>query len=338
MEPTILLLLAFVAATLLTGAVRALAPRLSLLDRPNERSLHVKPTPRGGGIGIVLAFLALVGALVLSYEIPRGLGWAMASGAGIVAVLGLLDDRFTLPNTLRMPIWFAAAAGAVWLAGGLPRLDLGLVTVSLGLLGPVLATIAVVWMTNLYNFMDGIDGLAGSQGVVAAAAGGWLLLRAGAPGLALVSFGLAAACLGFLVWNWPPSRVFMGDVGSGTLGFVFAVLALASENAGAVPILAWGILLAPFLVDATFTVARRILRGEPFYKPHRSHAYQRLVLGGRSHRSVTLAFVGLDLALVPLAHFAAERASLRLPLALAVVVALGFAWWAIQRKANEILK
>ncbi len=169
--------------------------------------------------------------------------------------------------------------------------------VPLGLVGSLLAVVGIAWLTNLYNFMDGIDGLAAGEAVSVGLVGCGLLAFAGADGMALAALSLAAAAGGFGVFNWPPAKIFMGDVGSGLLGFAFGVLALASERAGAVPLMVWMMLLAAFIVDATATLIRRVVNGERWFEAHRSHAYQRAVQMGYSHRDVTLAVMGLNVLL-----------------------------------------
>lgn len=326
MSVLVLLATAFLLSLALTNLVRSLAPRLGLVDVPNERSLHARPKPRGGGAGIAVGFLGAVAFLTIQRELSLLTGGALLVGGAIVATMGLLDDRFRLPDAIRLPVWIAVAAGASLALGGLPAIDLGAFVLPLGVLGWLLAVLGIVWSINLYNFMDGIDGLAASQGVIAAAAGGGMLWAAGERGLALASLSLATAAMGFLIWNWPPARIFMGDVGSGFLGFSFACLAVLSERSGGPPIASWAILLAPFLVDATFTLIARALRREPFYKPHREHAYQRAVRAGRSHQAVTLMYAAFALALVPVAWLAWRAPLARLPLALGVVLLLGLLW------------
>ena len=281
-------------AAALTGGVRRFALRRRMLDVPNERSSHDRPTPRGGGLSIVLVALAGMGILVWAGLLPARTGAAVAAGGVPVAVIGWIDDRRGLSPLARAAVQFAAATAAVYLLGGLPRLEIGGAGMPLGALGAVLAVVGTVWAINLYNFMDGIDGLAAGHAAVAAAAAAALLARVGAQGLAAAALLVGAASAGFLFWNWPPARIFMGDVGSGFLGFVFAVLAIASENGGGIPLLVWLILLYPFIFDATLTLTRRVLTGARWHLPHRSHAYQRAVESGASHRAVTLAILGLD--------------------------------------------
>jgi len=323
----------FLVSWWLTRLARDYAVRRSVLDIPNERSSHSAPMPRGGGVAIAVSLL-LVGAplLALSEPAARSWGWAWLGGGLAIASVGWLDDHRPLPSRWRLLIQTLAAAWAVAWLGGLTSLDLGLTRLSLGPIGTVLAVIALVWLTNLYNFMDGIDGLAGMEAVFAAVAGGALLWWKGALPLALASFLLAGASAGFLAWNWPPAKIFMGDVGSGLLGFSFGVIALAAERSGVLPALLWVMLLSVFICDATFTLLRRMLRGEQWYNPHRSHAYQKLVRAELSHGRVTAGVLLVNIVLVwPLACCAALSPHWLLLLASGMMLVLGLIWRMILR-------
>ncbi len=238
-------------------------------------------------------FLVLA-ILIFLRRLDEWVGFALLGGGVAVAAVGWLDDRRGMPAGVRALVHVLAAGWGVWCLGGFPSLDLGVAVVPLGTAGSLLAVVGLVWLTNLYNFMDGIDGLAAGEAVGVGLVGGVLLAAAGATGLSLVALALAAAAGGFLVFNWPPAKIFMGDVGSGLLGYAFGVLALASERAGAVPLVVWMILLAVFIVDATATLIRRVVNGERWFEAHRSHAYQHAVQAGYSHRDVTVAVMGLN--------------------------------------------
>jgi Fuc2NAc and GlcNAc transferase len=309
---------AFPLAVLFTGAVRRYAMRAGVLDVPNERSLHTKITPRGGGLSIAVLFLLGVAALVLAGEIPARLGVALFGGGLLVAGVGWWDDRKPLPASVRFTVHVLAAAWSLWWLGGFTSLSLGRWTLALGPAGWVIGLFGIVWATNLYNFMDGTDGLASSEAVTVGLAAGLLELGAGAWELAVLCWLLAAASAGFLVWNWPPAKVFMGDAGSGFLGFTFATLAVASDGQGALPLLGWALLLGVFLADATITLLRRMSEGEPWHKAHRTHAYQLAVQAGWSHGQVTLVVLGLNVVLALLAG-----AAWRWPELLPVTVTLG---------------
>lgn len=283
-----------------TGLVRRYALRRGILDVPNERSSHDRPIPRGGGLAIAGAVSLGVAVAGAANWIPSRVVWAVLVGGGGVALAGWVDDRWGLSALTRLLVQLAAAAVTVALFGGMPELRTGMTTVHLGWAGSVLALLAITWGINLFNFMDGIDGLAGAEAALVGLAAG-LLMAGGHFGLAFASWVVAAASLGFLWWNWAPARIFMGDVGSGYLGFVLGTLALASERAGGLPGLLWLVLLGLFFVDATATLVRRVIRGEAWHLAHRTHAYQLAVRLGWSHAQVTLGALAVNLTLVALA-------------------------------------
>lgn len=321
---------AFVTSLLLTGLVRRYALSRSLIDRPNERSSHSIPTPRGGGLAIVVVVLGGVAALAFAEMLPAVTAIALGGGGTLVAAVGFVDDRRGVPAQVRIGVHLLAAGWAVWWLGGMNELTIGAFRVHVGWAGSFLALATIVWATNFYNFMDGIDGLAAGEATSAGLGAALLLGGSGSP-LASVTLLTAAAAAGFLGWNWPPARIFMGDVGSGFLGFLFAALALASENARELPALVWLILLGAFFADATITLVRRMVRGERWYAAHRTHAYQRAVQAGWPHRRVTLLVLLVNAALGVMA-WGAVREPRWLPLHLtSACIMLGVLYWLVER-------
>jgi Fuc2NAc and GlcNAc transferase len=318
----------------LTAWIRGFALRKGILDIPNLRSSHVVTTPRGGGLALVIVFLAVILAFLFVFPSHQSLWIALLGGGGLVSAVGWLDDRKGLSSWLRLFFYGLAIGWAVYWIGGLPRIETGIGVVRLGLLGYFVAWFGTFTFVNLYNFMDGIDGLAAGEGLVVSAVAGVILAVAGDWGLAVACWVLAAAVAGFLRWNWPPARIFMGDVGSNLLGFVFCILAIASENRGSMPVLIWAILLSVFWVDGVATLAKRLLRGEAPYKAHREHAYQRAVQAGYSHRQVTSSILLVDLALGGLGFLAWRWPVLLFPVVLAVYVSLFIAWWHFSHLAS----
>ncbi len=234
--------------------VRRFAFGWRLLDIPNRRSAHVAPIPRGGGLAIVIVFLIGAAFATLRGDMTASDLIAIGAAGGLVAVVGLLDDRFQLPAGWRLLAHFLAAG---WLMTWLP-------VVSAGGLVPrgvtiVVAAVAVVWLLNLYNFMDGIDGIAGVETVTVCL--GIVVLSGGVASVWLGPALLAAATAGFLVWNLPPARIFMGDVGSGFLGLILGAFALQAASVSSRLTWSWIILLAVFITDATLTLLARALRG-----------------------------------------------------------------------------
>jgi Fuc2NAc and GlcNAc transferase len=275
--------------------MRRFAVRRNLVDVPNARSSHVSPTPRGGGVSIVAAFLSATLLLFAIHLLDLKTTFAVMVGGGAIAGVGFLDDRRHLPARLRFVVHVAAAVLVVAVLGGIPEHSLAAWGIRQSWIGFVLSLLVLVWATNLFNFMDGIDGIAGSESVFVGLAGAWFnWMQGGDPGLTAAMLCLATASAGFLVWNWPPARIFMGDVGSGFLGFMLSTLALAASRQGRIPFEVWPILGGVFVVDSTVTLVRRLIRGDRWYEPHRIHAYQHLARRLRSHRQVTLIVIAMD--------------------------------------------
>jgi Fuc2NAc and GlcNAc transferase len=306
-----------------TAAARRFALRRGFIDVPNERSSHSMPTPRSGGMGIVASFLSALATLTAISWVDVRLFAALSGGGLLVAAIGLADDRRHIPAALRLAAHFAAASWALYWLGGMQMLQFGDYLVNLGAAGNLVAAIAIVWSLNLFNFMDGIDGIAASEGASVSWAAALLVGAAG--GLTStggVAWVLGAAALGFLCWNWPPAKIFMGDIGSGFLGFVIAVLAIAESIVRPQMLLPWVILFGAFIVDATVTLLRRVIRGRAPHVAHRSHAYQRLARAV-GHRRVTLGFIAINLLwLLPIAWCAMRRPALALWLAALALVPL----------------
>ncbi len=292
----ILFIFSFVSSYFLTYLVRNYSLKHQIIDIPNGRSSHTIPTPRGGGLAFVVVVLVSISLLFGLGILELRVFLALLGGGCLIAGVGWLDDRWGLSALVRLCFHFLAAIWAVSWLGGVPSLSLGFTELDLSWWGSGVAVVGLVWMINLYNFMDGIDGLAGVEAVTVSAVAA-ILLWSQASNLAIPCLLLAAAVLGFLIWNWPPAKVFMGDVGSGFLGFVFAVLAIWSENNCAVPLLIWLLLLGVFIVDATVTLVKRMAGGEKLYEAHRSHVYQLAVQAGYSHKQVTLTVLLINIML-----------------------------------------
>jgi UDP-N-acetylmuramyl pentapeptide phosphotransferase/UDP-N-acetylglucosamine-1-phosphate transferase len=277
----VLLLVPAIAAWLLVAMLQRSRWARRLEDHPNERSLHVAPTPRVGGLGLMLAALPFA-AFHADQPTAIVLGCAAA-----LCLLSARDDVRSLPVEVRLPAHAAAAAGTVLaLAAGL----------SWSWWQALLAVVAITWMTNLYNFMDGADGLAAGMAIVGFGAFAFAAANAHAMPLAWACGAFAAAACGFLAHNFPPARVFMGDAGSIPLGFLAGALGLLGIAAGAwdgwFPLLVF----SPFIVDATVTLLRRVARGEKFWRAHREHYYQRAALAGVPRRRLALAGYALMMA------------------------------------------
>jgi UDP-N-acetylmuramyl pentapeptide phosphotransferase/UDP-N-acetylglucosamine-1-phosphate transferase len=292
---------AFVIALISVAFILRGSSRFRALAYPNERSSHRHPTPSSGGLaiaGVSIAGIAAIAILprlgILAWMERSTYWWLFALAALAVAAVGWFDDLHDLNPHFRLVVQ-AAAAAVVILAFG-PAGAIELPGIGLLALGGSAWPVVFVWfvgLTNAFNFMDGIDGIAGCQGVAAGL--GWTALGAlqNLPAVAAFGLLLAGSSLGFLAWNWPPAKIFMGDVGSTFLGFSFAALPLLADPGHPRLFLAGVLFVWPFVFDSAFTVMRRLRRGENILRAHRSHLYQRLVVAGWSHRAVTLLYAGL---------------------------------------------
>lgn len=268
------MLIAPAASFLLTVALLAVLlrwPHLLPLDRPNQRSLHSGVVPRAGG-------LALVPAVLVGWFLGATYAWLAAVSVIVLAIASYLDDRRGLPVGLRFSLHLAAA---VAFAGGMVN------EMSLPLL--IAMVLAITWSINLYNFMDGADGLAGGMALFGFSAYALLAWQQGAAEFAALNLCIAAGALGFLLFNFPPAKVFLGDAGSVPLGYLAAMIGIVGISKALWPWWFPFLVFSPFAVDATVTLTRRALRRERVWEAHREHFYQRMVRAGWSHRRTAIA-------------------------------------------------
>ena len=296
---TRLLTFSFVAALswLLTYGIRWGTERRQIMDVPNHRSSHSRPTPRGGGLAIVA--ITVCGLLIYGCFSPGH--WSVilpySAGAVLIAVVSFFDDLRSLPNWLRVSAHGMSAILAIvtlgaWNTVSLPALG----QFQLGWIGLPVTFFWIVGLTNAYNFMDGIDGIAGAQALVAGLVWAVLGTWSGQPFVSALGLLLAASSFGFLGHNWSPARIFMGDVGSAFLGYSFAVLPVIAAPRDPRLVLVGVLGVWPFLFDSSFTFLRRLSHGENVFAAHRSHLYQRLIIVGFSHRLVSSLYIGLAVA------------------------------------------
>lgn len=277
-------LLVFAVSCLLSWWFASARSPFQIHDRPNERSLHEHPVPRTGGMAILAGIAFGWGWLAFSHGLPATILWILTA-AVLVAGISVLDDIFDLSPIVRLAVHLIAAG--VLVMGGL-----GLFS---GWFGVLITVLGIVWMLNLYNFMDGMDGFAGGMTVAGFAflgvAGWW----GGAQAYALYCWTVGASVLGFLLLNFPPARIFMGDAGSATLGLLAAAFSLWGIHGGLFPIWFPLLIFSPFIVDATVTLLRRAWRKEKVWLAHRTHYYQRLVQAGWGHRKTVMVEYALML-------------------------------------------
>lgn len=285
----------FIFSFLFTYGMRYFALKRSLIAIPNERSLHSTPTPHGGGISIAVTwFLGLI-YLFRCNSIEPSLFYALICGA-VLSLTSYLDDLYELSPKVRLFVQAGVSMLGLYMLGGLDRVDFGFWVLENGFFTNALAFLGTIWFINLYNFLDGIDGYAGSEAIFLAITG--YLFFGGEYFLILV-----ASTSGFLVWNWQKAKIFMGDVGSTLLGYNFAIFAMYYQNNGT-SILLWLILFGLFWFDATITLFRRYRNGEKLSQAHRKHAYQRAVQSELSHSSVVWFGMLLNLVLLILGYVA----------------------------------
>ena len=302
-----------------------------MIDLPNERSSHIFPTPRGGGLSITISIFFSVALLYYFQLISLVFAVALGLGGLVIAVVGWLDDHGDISVILRGIAYSLAAIWTIYWIEGMDHIVIGKHIISLNSAGALIAFLWLVWVTNLYNFMDGTDALAAVQAVCTGIMSGILLIFSGEQGLAMICFAITVACFGFLFWNWPPAKIFMGDVGSCMLGFCFGVLAIFGEKIGVVPIIIWFILLSVFICDATFTLIMRIIRNEKWYSAHRSHAYQRLVQMGVGHKSLAIYVSIINIfVLWPLAYIAYQWQQFTIASLIITVLVMLILWLTIQ--------
>jgi UDP-N-acetylmuramyl pentapeptide phosphotransferase/UDP-N-acetylglucosamine-1-phosphate transferase len=308
-------LAAFLASLACLGLLLSPIGRRLMLDRPNERSLHGRPVPRSGGIAIAAGIAAWAAA---SHGTAlQGVGTILAI-AGALALISLADDVLRLPALLRLAAHIAAAATALWLA--------------IGVAEPALFTVlllAIAWYANLYNFMDGSDGLAGGMTVFGFGAYAWVAQQAGHDALAAASSGIAIATFAFLLANFHPARIFMGDVGAVPLGFLAGSLGVLGWRDGVWPLWFPVLVFAPFVCDATLTLVKRLWRRERIWEAHKEHYYQRLVRMGFGHRvTAWIEYAVMAACATTALHFhAAEPGTQAGALAAAALALIGIAVW-----------
>jgi Fuc2NAc and GlcNAc transferase len=298
----------FMLSATLTWALRRYAVTINLLDIPNHRSSHSVPTPRGGGVAFVFCFILALICLAWLQIIPFPFFVVLAGVGLFIALLGFLDDHYSIPAKWRLFGHFFACGFSVFFLGGMPDITLFSATLSAGLLSNALAVFYLVWLLNLYNFMDGIDGIAALEAVTVCLGGALLCWLHSYQFAMFLPCSLAVAVAGFLVWNFPVARIFMGDAGSGFLGFVLGVLSIQAAMINSDFFWSWMILLGVFIVDATVTLLNRVRYGERLFEAHCNHAYQHASRYYGRHIKVTLGVLVINLLwLLPMACIVSEN-------------------------------
>lgn len=295
-------LIFFVLAFGFTYFMRTYALKKNIIDNPNERSSHSVPTPRGGGVAVVCSYLLALAVLIYSQQLTVHIGLTLMGAGFVIALLGFLDDHGHINSMLRLAIHFLVAIGVVISLGGFAEVTIfnGL---QLGFVANIIAVLFLVWLLNLYNFMDGINGIASVEAITATVSMAILYYLLNTSLNSDLLWLLAACVFGFLLWNFPKAKIFMGDACSGFLGLTLGILALIALKENLALFCAWIICLGVFVVDATYTLIKRVLSGYKMYDAHRSHSYQILSRKWGSHTPVTLAVAAINLLwLFPIAY------------------------------------
>ena len=320
-------------SSLVTGLIRRFSINNKLYDIPNMRSSHDIPKPKGGGVSIVIILLATIFVLTLLRMIDPSFSLSMLIGLSIVAVTGLIDDFRNLPILIRAILYVFASVLSIYLIGGMSYLSIDNYSINLGYISFALSIIFVVWLTNLYNFMDGTDGFAAIQTICVAIFCGSLLYSTADTSYVIILFCLASSTIGFLYWNWSPAKIFMGDVGSCTIGFLFGMLSIYMQKAEIMSISIWLILLAPFIGDSTFTLLKRMINREKWYKAHNSHAYQKLYKLGWSHSKLAIGLLILNILIIwPFAYIVFAYNNTELVMLILTYSIIYMIWFLVQYK------
>jgi UDP-N-acetylmuramyl pentapeptide phosphotransferase/UDP-N-acetylglucosamine-1-phosphate transferase len=295
----------FVASFVFTWLIKKISLKTNVLDMPNERSAHSVPTPSGGGLAIIIVWYIAVFILFSRKVISLPLFSALLCGIPI-ALIGMVDDIRKISPYLRLLIHALFASLAVYYLGRISNIDLGFIVLKKSLLLDVVAVMGVVWFINLFNFLDGIDGYLGAE-IIFICIAAYILFGLNLP---LV---LAAATAGFLLMNWQPARIFLGDAGSTFLGFTIGIFTIYYQNTNQASLIIWLMLTSVFWVDATVTLFRRIFNKEKISVAHNKHAYQRIVQSGFSHQKTVLSAMVINCLIFILILMASRYPNLILP-------------------------
>jgi len=285
----------FIVSFVLTYFIKNYYIKNAILDEVNERSSHTIPTPHGGGIAIAVTWFGGLLYLYATKQIDNNLFYALIVGV-VISFVSFFDDLYDLSPKIRLASQSTVALIGLYCLGGLNSLDFGLFSINNQIFTNIVAFVAIIWFINLYNFLDGIDGYAGTEAVFLALAG--FVLFGGAHFLVLF-----VSVLGFLIWNWHRAKIFMGDVGSTLLGYNVAIFTIYYANQDSINLWIWLILFGLFWFDATITLFRRYKNGERVSQAHKKHAYQRLHQSGWKHDRVVLFSIAVNLVLFSFVYF-----------------------------------
>ena len=343
LSSSILAISSFLMSTFMTYKLINLSKLLNLIDTPNKRSSHKTPTSKGGGISIVLLTFATIIFLYFDKTIDTRFGISLILGSTIIAITGFLDDLYNLSVIRRIILYSLSIFISIIILVPETNLVIGNTKIEMSVFAYLVYAVYIFWLMNLFNFMDGTDGYAGIQ-TVSTAFFTWLVLsNTIETNEHLILLVILASTLGFLIWNWSPAKIFMGDVGSCTLGFIFALFSVYSSNQGHLSISVWLILLSPFIGDASFTLIKEILNGKKWYQAHNNHAYQKLYQIGFNHKVIAKGLLVINLICIwPLAYTAIELPDIELYVLLICYCFIAVIWSYIfhyhSKQKNAVIK
>jgi UDP-N-acetylmuramyl pentapeptide phosphotransferase/UDP-N-acetylglucosamine-1-phosphate transferase len=306
MRLPVLYIIFFLFSFILTFVIRKLAITISIVDVPSERSSHKNPTPKGGGLAVAVVWFTGLLYFYLTKNIDERLFFSFLPGI-LLVVIGIIDDIVAIRPLYRLIFQFIVSSIAVFILGGLEKLDLGFYVIENRTVLTILALLGTIWFINLFNFLDGIDGYIGMEVVFIMSSAVFLFNDSIAP-------LLLAATLGFLIWNWQPAKIFLGDVGSTLLGFNIAIFSIYYQNSSGSSLLVWLMLSSLFWFDATLTLYRRYRHKEPLIIPHRKHAFHRIVKAGFSHQKTVLLGFVINIVILLLTYLSVRFRDLMVPL------------------------
>lgn len=328
----------FLLSYVSVGFFRSYAIKKKLFDLPNQRSSHATPTPRGGGIVFPVLWIVFLIVLYFFGFIKASYLYLFLPPVFLISFISFIDDKYQLAARWRFLAQLSAVIYSLVIIGGFPTFNLWIVTIHWAWFGYIFMALALLWSTNLYNFMDGIDGIAAIEALFVFGVGGYFVWRAGGVDLAYIIWGMVSMVVGFLIWNKPPAKIFMGDVGSTVLGFLVVLFGLVGEVWYGVPFLLWVILYGVFLFDATVTLFRRIKHGDVWYQAHRLHAYQRLQLQQWSHGKILVGVIVINVVLAALAVLAFYFPQYMLILLIMAIIMLSISYIFVEKSHPMYLR
>jgi len=339
LSSSILAITTFLMSAFLTYKLINFSKLLNLIDTPNERSSHTSPTSKGGGISIILLTLITVIFLYLEKTIDTSFGMSLILGSAIIAITGFLDDLYNLSIIRRIILYSLSIFMAIIFLMPETHLVIGNMKIEMSIFAYLFYAIYIFWLLNLFNFMDGMDGYAGVQ-TISTALFTWLVLcNRIETNEHLILLVILFSTLGFMMWNWSPAKIFMGDVGSCTLGFMFALFSVYTSSQNYLSISIWLILLSPFIGDASFTLIKKIINGGKWYQAHNNHAYQKLYQIGFNHRIIAGGLLVVNLICIwPLAYTAILHPDIELYVLLMCYCFIALVWGYIFYHHNKTNK